>query len=61
MDTLLQGSDRNIWLQSLSNEWGRLAQSNDKGVFATDTIDFICKEEVPHSRNVTYATFVLNY
>ena len=53
MDTLLQGSDSDIWLQSLSNEWGRLAQSNNKGVLATDTIDFIRKEEVPHGRDVT--------
>ena len=61
IDTLLQGSDRDIWMQSLSNEWGRLAQSNDKGVIATDTIDFIHRHEVPDGRDVTYATFVLNY
>ena len=48
-------------MQSLSNEWGRLAQSNDNGVLATDTIDFIHRHEVPDGRDVTYATFVLNY
>ena len=61
IDTLLQGSDRKIWTQSLSNEWGRLAQGNDNGVVSTDTIDFIHKEEVPDGRDVTYATFVLDY
>ena len=38
IDSVLQGSDRKIWSQSLSNEWGRLAQSNDNDVLATDTM-----------------------
>ena len=41
IDSVLQGSDRDIWRQSLSNEWGRLAQGNDNGVLSTETIDFI--------------------
>ena len=41
IDTLLQGSNRDIWKRSLSNEWGRLAQGNDNRVVATDTINFI--------------------
>ena len=61
IDTLLQGSDRKIWTRSLSNEWGRLAQGNDHGVVATDTIDFIYRHEVPQGRDITYATFVLDY
>ena len=61
IDTILQGSDRHIWTKSLSNEWGRLAQGNDAGVRSTDTIDFIHKQEVPVDRDVTYATFVLDY
>ena len=61
IDTLLQGSDRLIWTQSLSNEWGRLAQGNDAGVQPTDTIDFIHQHEVPKNQDVTYATFVLDY
>ena len=61
IDSLLQGSDRALWTQSLSNEWGRLAQGNDKGVVSTDTIDFITKEEVPKGRDITYATFVVDY
>ena len=53
IDTLLQGSNRDIWTQSLSNEWGRLAQSNDKSVLATDTVDFIHQHEVPGGCDVT--------
>ena len=61
IDTILHGSDRKIWTQSLSNEWGRLAQGNDNGVHCTNTIDFITRQEVPHGREITYATFVLDY
>ena len=61
IDTLLKGSDRDIWTQSLSNEWGRLAQGNDNNVSATDTIEFIHRYEVPEGRDVTYATFVIDY
>ena len=61
IDTILKGSNRAIWLQSLSNEWGRLAQGNDNGVQSTDTIDFINKQDVPSGRDITYATFVLDY
>ena len=61
IDTLLKGSDREIWNRSLSNEWGRLAQGNDNGVSPTDTIDFIIQEQVPKGRDVTYATFVVDY
>ena len=61
IDSVMQGSDRKIWNQSLSNEWGRLAQGNNKGVTSTDTIDFITREEVPQGKDITYATFVLDY
>ena len=61
INTLLKGSNREIWTQILSNEWGRLAQSNDKGVRHTDTIEFIHRREVPNGRDITYATFVLDY
>ena len=60
IDSVLQGSDQEIWTKSLSNEWGRLAQGNDSGVLATDTIDFVSKEEVPKNRDITYETFVLD-
>ena len=55
------GSNREICKRSLSNEWGQLAQGNDNEVVATDTIDFITQQEVPRGRDVTYATFVLDY
>ena len=45
----------------MSNERGRLAQENKHGVRATDTIGFIYKHEVPEGRDVTYATYVLDY
>ena len=52
---------KDIWRVSLSNEWGRLAQGNKHNVTSTDTIDFIYQHEVPSDRDVTYATFVLDY
>ena len=61
IDTLLNGSNRDIWTQSLSNEWDQLAQGNDAGVIATDTVDFIHQHEVPKNKDVTYAAFVLDY
>ena len=61
IDTLLQGSNRLLWLQSLSNERGRLAQGNDKGVLATSTIYFVTQQEVPQGQDITYATFVIDY
>ena len=42
----------------MSNEIGRLAQGNDRGVKLTDTIDFIFKNEMPTDKIVTYANFV---
>ena len=61
IDLVRKGSDRTIWNQSLSNEWGRLAQGNNNGVLATDTINFITKEEILKGCNITYTTFVLDY
>ena len=45
----------------MSNELGRLAQSNKYGVKSTDTIEFIPRSEVPNGRDVTYANFILDY
>ena len=61
IDSLLKGPDRLVWDQSLSNEWGRLAQGNKYGVRSTNTIDFIHQHEVPSSSAVTYATYVLDH
>ena len=61
IDTVCKGPNKNTWLQSLSNEWGRLAQGNDAGVHFNDVIEFISQQEVPSDRDVTYATYVLDY
>ena len=61
IDSMLAGPTRHVWVKSLSNEWGQLAQGNDNGVTATNTIEFIHKHEVPSERDVTYATFVLDH
>ena len=57
---MLQGSDRDIWMRSLSNEWGRSARGNKHGVQHTNTIEFISKNDVPNNRDVTHASFVLD-
>ena len=61
INTLLQGSNHDIWTQSLNYQWVRLAQSNDKGVLATHNINFIHQHEVPDGRDVTYVTFIIDY
>ena len=61
IDSLLTGKSSDIWHSSLSNDWGRLAQGNDRGIKGTDTIEFIHQREVPVGRDVTYASYVCNY
>ena len=61
IDSLLAGQNSEIYMQSLSNEWGRLSQGNDFGIQYTNTIKFILKTEVPYNKKVTYATIVYNY
>ena len=60
IDSLLQKNHLR-WSRSLSNEWGRLSQGNKFGVKATDTIDFIGKNDVPQGAKVTYASFVCDH
>ena len=50
-----------VWTRAMSNELGRLAQSNKYGVKSTDTIQFIPRSEVPKNRDVTYANFILDF
>lgn len=50
--------DPTIWNKALSNEWGCLAQGNEYGVVATNTIEFIKKDQLPVNAAVTYASFV---
>jgi hypothetical protein len=61
IDNLLKSEDGPIWDRGLSNEWGRLANGNKRGIKGTNTIQFIHKHDVPHDRNVTYATFVCTH
>ena len=62
IDALINGPDATTkWLPALSNEWGRLAQGNDTGVEATDTIQFVAFSDVPIDKKVTYASFVCDY
>ena len=61
LDSLRQSDKKEVWERALSNEWGRLAQGNDNGIIATDTIDFIKKHEVPKTRDITYASFVCDH
>ena len=61
MDKLLNGPDKDIWWKAIGNEFGRLAQGIGSRVLSTDTIDFICKNEVPQGRKVTYGSFVCDH
>ena len=61
IDALINGEDGdNKCKSAISNEEGRLAQSNDAGVKHTDTIKFIAKQNVPTENKVTYASFACN-
>ena len=57
----INGDNKVVWIQALSNEWGRLAQCNDAGVESTDTIRFVHFSEVPTDCKLTYASFVYNH
>ena len=61
IDSLITGKSKDMWLRSLSNDWGRLAQGNIHGVKGTDTIKFISKNNIPSNKNVTYASFIYNF
>ena len=58
---MLKGPTCNVWVKSLSNEWGWLAQGNDNGVSHIDTIYFIQRHEVLTNRDIIHATFVLDH
>ena len=64
IDSLIRGPDKDIWITSLANEWGRCAQGIAKNrplshqVTGNRTIFFIRPSQVPAGRKVTYANFV---
>ena len=60
-DLMSDPKTTDVWTRAMSNELGRLAQSNKYGVKSTDTIEFIKKSEVPKGRDITYANFILDY
>ena len=49
------------WEIGLSNDIGRLAQVIGYRVAGTNTIDFICKSEVPANKKATQANFICDY
>ena len=61
VDLMNNPDTTDVWTRAMSNELGRLAQSNVYGVKHTDTIEFIKRSEVPAGRDVTYANFILDY
>ena len=61
IDTLLLEKDSVTWWKSVVNELGRLANGIFNQVRATNTIEFIIKEEVLTGRTVAYANFVCDY
>ena len=62
LDALLPGENGNShWKPALSNEWGRLTQSKNAGVAATDTIKCVPYHNVPTTKKMTYDSFVYNH
>ena len=61
LDSLLFGTNAAIWMTSMSNEIGRLAQGNKRGLKSTDTIKFIHKDQVPKGQLVTYTAFTCDH
>ena len=64
IDSLLQGPDRPIWLNSLTNEWARCTTGLSKNrtpstrILGNRTMFLIRPDQVPADCKVTYATFV---
>mmetsp|Transcript_17385 Transcript_17385/g.24553 ORF Transcript_17385/g.24553 Transcript_17385/m.24553 type:complete len:145 (+) Transcript_17385:555-989(+) len=59
IDALLMGSDKDVWDQSLTNEWTRLAQGlPSHNIDGPNTLHFIPYSKVPKGKKVTYANFV---
>ena len=61
IDFLITGKSKDVWLRSLSNDWGRLAQGNVHGVKGTNTIKFISKNDVPSNKKVTCTSFACDF
>ena len=59
INSLITGSNKDIWTKSLSNDWGLLAQGNSLGINGTDTIEFIHQHQVPKDSAVTHASHTI--
>jgi hypothetical protein len=56
---LSTGPDKELWIRSLANDLGRLAQGiGTRKPFGTNTIFFIKRQAVPKDRKVTYGRLV---
>ena len=56
---LIKGPEKEIWKESLANEFGRLAQGVRNRIEGTNTMYFIPKEEVPlKTKKLTYPKIV---
>ena len=61
MDKLINGEQKDLWTQIMSNELVRLAQVNGAVVKANDCVDVINHKDSPNDINMNYANFVCDY
>ena len=61
VDAFINGKQKYLWTQSMSNELGRLAQWNDVGVKSKDCVNFIHHLDVPNDIKVAYAKKICDY
>ena len=57
IESLTTGIMKEVWIKSISNEFGRLAHGNKHNVACTGTIEFISKQDVPPDKKLTYGSF----
>ena len=60
LDKLITNKNtREVWVQALNNELGRLSNGYKKnGICGTNTMQFIRKEDIPKHKKITYSNFV---
>ncbi len=51
---LIRGPDKALWMNSMANDLGRLAQGVGTRISGTNTIFFIPRHKIPSGRKVTY-------
>ena len=55
---LSRGPDKEMWITSLANDFGRLAQGVGNRIRGNDTMFFIRPTKIPKGRKVTYLRLV---